>query len=250
MMAAAGLSTAPTDPTPGFTMRVRADTIVVSSGTNVSSWTDLGSGGFSYTPFNAATPPTLNTTDSNFNGEPTVTFGGPNNSSYGYNLNTAGTSGNSGGGNAAVFTNTRVKFSIFVVWRQSISANTFSYATMFGCYSGSLWIGPNSLTQISIGNNTLQQTVVTPTTYATHAWNGATTGSANTTLKTTGLTTVVHSSNPSYGSSNSLLIGGGGNSAMYFLGEIAEIIVYPTALTGADASTTEDYLAGRYGLTW
>ena len=144
------------------------------------------------------------------------------------------------------------EFSIFAVYRGSSSQSSYSYSEIIGDYSGYIWLGPHSSTTMSIGNGTLIQSGWSrDNTFASHAWNGATSGSANLSLKTTGLTTAVHGSNQTFSTaSNSMLVGSGSIDAFYFQGHIAEILVYPTALTGDDASTTELYLAGRYDLSW
>ena len=168
-----------------------------------------------------------------------------------YRFGTAG-SADTGSGRATMFSSGMDQFSIFGVFRNSSSQSSYSYSAILGDKNGYIWLGPSSATQLQIGNGDLTQSGFSrDTTFASHAFNGATSGSANLTLKTTGLTTVVHGSNPTFGDSSSAMVSGGGSVAsQFFQGHIAEIIVYPTALTGTDASTTEDYLAARYNLTW
>ena len=237
--------------TDGYTAWYRADD-VTRSGNNVTQWNDKSGNGIHMTRFNTSLSPQFVSSDSNFNSQPSIDFTAQTGSTT-IRFGTAGAA-NSGTGRANTFTNGQDTFSIFAVFRNSSSqaTNSYGYSQIIGDQQGYLHLSPQSTTLLQIGNGDLTQSGFSrDTTFASHAFNGATSGSANLTLKTTGLTTAVHGSNPTFSSIGAaMVIGGGSAASQYFRGHIAEVIVYPTALTGDDASKTEDYLADRYNLTW
>ena len=244
--------------TAGYTAWYRADD-VTRSGTNVTQWNDRSGNGIhmlqytSSTTGSAATSsPQWVSSDSNFNGQPSINFSAQDGSNF-IRFSTVGGPQNSGNGTTSMYTNGGDQFSMFAVYRAALSTRgSYGYSVVIGDSQGYLWVGPSSNTVFSVGNNTLTQSGWSrQTTFASHAFNGATSGSANLTLKTTGLSTVNSGSNNAFSSRGAAMsIGGAVSNGQMFIGHIAECIVYPTALTGDDASKTEDYLAARYDLTW
>jgi len=244
--------------TDGYTAWYRADD-VTRSGTNVTQWNDRSGNGIhmlQYTSANtgsaATSSPQWVSSDSNFNGQPSIDFSGQDGSNF-IRFSTVAGPQNSGNGTASMYTNGGDQFSMFAVYRAAQSSRgSYGYSEVFGDSQGYLWLGPSSNTVFSVGNNTLTQSGWSrQTTFASHAFNGATSGSANLTLKTTGLSTVNSGSNNAFSSRGAAMsIGGAVSAGQMFIGHIAECIMYPTALTGDDASKTEDYLAARYNLTW
>lgn len=237
----------------GYNAWWRADTVELS-GSDVTKWIDRSGNGHHFLRFNVAKSPQLVTSDSNFNNEPTIDLT-DNDGTAGdfYRFGTA-----PGGAHGTVetfdniFSNGLQTWSIFAAYRNSSAQSAYSYSQIIGDWQGYLWLGPYSATNMNIGNGELNtQTGFTrDTTFASHTWNGLV-GSTNLTLKTTGLTTVNSGSNNNFNATSKAMICGGGSAiGQYFQGHIAEIIIYPTALGGSDASTIENYLSSRYGLSW
>ena len=247
--------------TGGYTAWYRADD-VTRSGTNVTQWNDRSGNGLhmlQYTAAKTGVSPTVSpqwvSSDSNFNNQPSIDFTAQIDDSSGNvyaRFSTVGGPANSGSGTSSMYTNGGDQFSMFAVYRAVAGSSILGYDIVFGDSQGYLWLGPNSNSAFSIGNGTLTQSGWSRgTTFASHSFNGATSGSANLTLKTTGLSTVNSGSNNAFSSrGNAMSIGGAVTANQRFRGHVAECIMYPTALTGGDASKTEDYLAARYNLTW
>jgi len=244
--------------TAGYTAWYRADD-VTRSGNNVTQWNDKSGNGIhmlQYTAANTGSAATFSpqfvSSDSNFNNQPSIDFSGQDGSKF-IRFSTVAGPQNAGNGTASMYTNGGDQFSMFAVYRaDQASRSSYGYSEIIGDNYGYLWLGPSANTVMSIGNKDLTQSGWSRgTTFASHAFNGATSGSANLTLKTTGLNTVNSGSNNAFSTRGAAMCIGGANSIDYmFVGHIAEVIVYPTALTGDDASKTEDYLADRYNLTW
>ena len=243
--------------TAGYTAWYRADD-VTRSGTNVTQWNDRSGNGIhmlQYTAANTGVSPTVSpqwvSSDSNFNGQPSIDFTAQNDSNF-IRFSTVAGPQNSGNGTASMYTNGGTQFSMFAVYRSVAGSTISGYDIVFGDSQGYLWLGPASTSEFSIGNEDLKQSGWSRgTTFASHGFNGAASGSANLTLKTTGLSTVNYGSNYNFSSRGAAMcIGGAVTADQRFRGHIAECIMYPTALTGDDASKTEDYLADRYNLTW
>jgi len=243
--------------TAGYTAWYRADD-VTRSGNNVTQWNDRSGNGIhmlQYTAANTGVSPTVSpqfvSSDSNFNNQPSIDFTAQNGNNF-VRFSTVAGPQNSGNGTASMYTNGGDQFSMFAVYRAVAGSSILGYDIVFGDSQGYLWLGPSSTTLFSVGNVSLTQSGWSRgTTFASHSFNGATSGSANLTLKTTGLSTVNSGSNNAFSSrGNAMSIGGAVTAGQRFRGHVAECIMYPTALTGNDASKTEDYLAARYNLTW
>ena len=85
-------------------------------------------------------------------------------------------------------------------------------------------------------------------TFAIHTWHlaGGTLYSGINDTRTTSMSSV---STGSYSCGCFLVILGSSGPGRYLDGELAELIFYATALPEADRKLTEQYLAGKYGIT-
>ncbi len=210
---------------PGLTVHLRADQVVVAGG-NVTQWTDLTGNGLHATPSGTAPVQVLN----QINGLPLIRFGGGDRR---LNLPDLGVPG---------------EYEVFVVARTASTAVQFlaSGATL-GHYeahlngaAGARFI-PNSTTFADLGAQGQYANGLL------HAFNFRVEG-------TTGYNRVNGFQSPStvpsaQSTQNALLSLGirAGENLYPFLGDMAEVLIYDRALTPAERSQVDAYLAATWG---
>lgn len=244
MMAASGVSTSNYvgDPPSGFSARWRADDVTLS-GSIVTSWNDTSGNGYHLERWDTNYGPTYTESDSNFNNNPSIKFGGDMGGSNFYNMKTASgvtmTTIFGAGGSAGPVT-------LAFVCKHDPTQSSFNYSQIVGDYYGDCDFKQDSDTQITGGSfNSAVGSGVKSGVY----WQNKA-GTGNQTLQVSGQTAQTGSGASWNYDGYQMLIGGNNNAGFYYFGWIAEIIIYPTYLSGGDITTLKNYIANSYTITW
>ena len=244
MMGAAGVATSdcplPYPTTPGGTPILWfAGDDVTLSGTDVTQWNDKSSSGFDATKLAASTNyATLDATDSNFNGKPTLNF--PGSSLYELSGETMGD----------IMTATEFEW-----WFVGMATFAGAYNYMFGDTSGYWWFGPQTSGLYKGGDQHVEVSLALSTPGMFQLGQGIG-GTSNLILRGIDGAEDDYGSNVNYYSGSWLshgirIAGRGTTGASYpFRGDIAEIICYTSPLTGDALTQTKCYLAGKYDMEW
>ena len=219
--------------------------VTITSGA-VSQWNDQSGNGFNATQGTATSRPTQNTNGFNYNSM--VTFDGQDNFLNVADLMTTGATG----------------VSAFAVARQTGTGNDTWGCVILGQANGPAWTGGGyGLTALNAGNtsfgfwvrdysaNVVAKTTTLPVpTLMSGVWNGTTANNVQYFEDGTSQGTDAYTPG-SVGDNGNTYIGTGfGTGTQYcFYGDIAEIAVYNTGLSTANANKVNSYLALKYGIT-
>lgn len=226
------LASAPSSPASGYRAWYRADQYAAGT------WTDLSANGYN---LSGGTAPTAVGSDSNFNSKPVVDFNGTTH-------NLVGTTMSNLISNSA--------FTIFGVFRAESFAASDSSAgaqrSIFCAYSGGNSVGYGvGLTKSEAWNYDGATDYTGPaislnTVYGFNLRHD----SGNLKNLVAGKSETSVASGNSSALTDTFRMGIGFVGTPYFDGQIAELIIYNTVLSAGDQTTTQDYLAARYGFTW
>jgi len=206
----------------GLAVWLRADMGVITGTGGVSEWIDQSGNWNSAAQTNSAWRPDLNASDSNLNSQPSLTFG----ASQAMDL---------------ALNETSSDWTVFSVAYVSSTSGTRSImddgasAMRYRAVSGNMtsWDGASQVSQtMAVG------------AHAICARHGASAGMVRVGASSTaGTLAAVAISNPKLGARNA------NSTADNWLSEIAEHIVYQSALSDTDVQAVMDYLGARYSVT-
>lgn len=251
-----GLLSLPTPPEPqplaGYYCWLDANhapSFTYSSGTIVSKWTDRSVNALEFTQTTVANQPSRSGTQ---NSKTTVVFDGTND----------GLISNAGAANWK-FLNDGSASTIFIVVKMTTltgtlkvvfdtSSNTAGTGNYFGAVTGTQALGVVNAT-----SNYIEAYGTSDTNY--HVWtcvNDLTNGTAANQLilyKDSGSASASPTktggwSIPSGNPSNPLTIGTDGTQSRPMVGQIAEMVIYKSILSGTDRNTNIDYLKNKWGI--
>lgn len=229
---------APTPPTSGLALWLKADAGVTLSGSDVTAWADQSGNGNDVTA--PGTPPTFDA--SVINGLPGVRFTGAAVSlaNTSTSLITAGAARHvfsvvkcgstaSPGGPIVVF---RGNTPWFAAYLAIIGGNTYAYSD--GATTASTLTSPPTLTSTAFE--------------VEHASAGTGTGNLTLALDGTNQTLATPDIATESGATG-FVIGNAPTASQYFDGDVCEVFVYDHVLTGSDLADLRGYLQARYGIT-
>lgn len=233
---AANNTTTTPDTISGLKLWLKADSLGLSDGTAVSSWTDSSGTGNTATQATGANQPLYKT--SIINGQPVVRFDGNNDF-----MNTGTTGFPSGNSDLTMITVFKATASGGVVYAYGANTN-----------STTPHISASSSTQINIstfGSNdlvTLPVSYLSQPTIATFKYT-----SSDGILRGYIRSPQVAASDSGIGAQNFSVAGGTvgafvGGPNTFLNGDVAEVIVYNSALSDANRNIVESYLATKYNL--
>lgn len=219
---------------------------VTLTGGVVSQWSDQSGNNLNATQATATSRPTQNTSGFNYN--TMLTFDGQDNFLNVTDLIATGATG----------------VSAFAVARQAGTGQDTWGCVILGQANGPAWTGGGyGLTALNAGNTSFgfwvrdysanfvaRATTLSVPALMSGVWNGTTAN--NVQYFQDGTSQGVDAYNPgSVGDNGNTYIGTGfGSGSQYcFYGDIAELIIYNTGLTAANASKVNSYLAIKYGIT-
>lgn len=223
-------------PVAGYTARYRADGYNNATG----AWTDLSGNGFTMTCSSGK----ANAADANFGSNPSVSFNGTS------NVCASGVALSSFVSNSAM--------TIFVIYRPTaLGGTTNSGLAELGLYAdaaaggGFLGAGMNSNGIEAFGfdgaTTYLARNQSINTTYGMqHRHSGGTMFLRSSNNATEASSAVGNIADLTHAVS----LGKSYDSSHFFAGNIAEVIFYNTALSGANISTNNTYFANSYGVSW
>lgn len=209
----------------GCVLWLKADAIVgLNDGDAVGTWEDSSTANNDVSQSTADNKPSYQTNE--LNGKPVVRFDGANDI-----LNTA----------SAVINKTH---STFIVHRASSWGDLDFIMSHSGGANGCQWYyysdvlyydhpGSNNKSYGAATTDVQLVEAIHDDTVSTKAWlNGVSVGNTNAILMNTSTATTI-----------------GGKSSGSYIGDIAEIIVYSSALSDPNRQAVEDYLGTKYGIT-
>lgn len=221
------------DTIPNLSAWWKADSLALAAGAAVSSWADSGPGGFTATQATAAARPTFQT--GQINGKPVVRFDGVDD------------------GLVSGASSSHPETTIFAVVRPSTVTATGIYSVRAGSGSGALIFRIRD-TKINFGYQAVTQAAFGTTSLAANA-SRVITGSYSDSANTTAYYLDGSADGGSTAETTSLTAGltsaigmEPGQSARYFVGDIAEIIIYSRVLTASERAEVHSYLQDRYAI--
>lgn len=238
---------------------LRADAGVTQTSNIVSDWADQSATANHMTQATAGRRPTYVPSSAAFNNRPTVQFTGS--SSQTLNPTVLSTFANVGAASFALAASTTNRTVLQTLFHFSINTNgnasrfgtviANNYGTDVGSSTGDMCIGARRLdtdTHQRVCGGTMTNNVAFGSTgvinYATQAVTVAlnkTVVSTSSTLQTAGNTSNTNSANTGGAI-------GSANGTDYFTGQIAEILLYASALSTPQRQVLENYLSVRYNL--
>lgn len=209
------------EPVAGMSLWLKADSLALSDGDPVSTWADESGNGYDATNTGTARP-TFKTNI--LNGKPVIRFDGTNDC-----LNTSLTYGTSA--------------SIILVATPSAQSNSYVLGTDGGGGAPAIISGFSSKA-FEYYNPSDRETIATS---ATGFHLVEVLKNSSTSLKGYFDGTEAFSITPAAALANALRIAAS-NVGDYFNGDIAELLIYPSALSDADRETVEAYLNDKYSI--
>ncbi len=224
-------------PTTNLLAWLKSDNGVTTSSSNVTQWTDLTGNGNTFSQSNSSYQPTLTT--GAVNGLPAITFNG----SSQYLVAPSGFANFTSG--ASMFIVTKPTSS--VTSARFLDIGTGSTTNSFGVCEYS----PSAYLLYSFNGSTGSSIQGTLTTSQYQILEAIQNGSGTGSLYTNGTSVASGSVNNINNTTRSAPVIGAytGGGTYYFQGQIAEILIYSTALSSTQRQAVENYLLSRYGLS-
>lgn len=220
-----------------------SETITLNA-TTVSSWNDKSGNGYNVSQGTASYQPTYSTAQ--LNGRNVVTFDGNNDHILNDSL-------------ASVASGNDVPITMFVVFKQ-LSSGTNEYGVVFGSSSS---IQPLFCMMTNSNQLAAQQRTDAGTLTAAYSSVSSTSAyrvqsivlsSSNLTVYNNGTSVATSSFTPAQTSFDTFTIGawrrsGSMNGVAFLHCDIAEVIIYNSALSTSDRNSVEDYLSSKWGIS-